>query len=242
MNARRTLLSIKFPFGALSIFFLYLLTGVAEGDVINSYKIGTDYREMLIFLSACPAAGLFAQDWKSGFWRPVAVRIPMRRYAAGLLFWAWLTTVFTCLTGQWLYIFYLSCRLPLLDEITYTQPWISDFLGRVFLYDHPYLYLAAQTLCASLVCGTFASAALLTSTLIPDRLIAHFAPLILYYFFCFGMEFLKIPYQFRPDYQLIGYLTDNPPVDILIMTAHIGLLLAMLPLFVWAVERRCGNA
>jgi hypothetical protein len=241
MIVRRALLSIKVPLSALAIFLLYLLTGAAEGDVINSYKIGTDYREMLIFLSACPAVSLFAQDWKSNVWRPIAVRISMRRYAAGLLLGVWLTTLLTAMAGQWAYILYLHRSLPILGEITFTQPWASDILGGVLLYRHPYLYLAVQTLCAALVCATFASTALWVSALIPDRLIAHFAPLVLYYTVCFGVEFLKIPYPFGPDYQLIGYLTDDPGTDALIMSAHLALPLVILPLLSRTIERRCGH-
>ena len=78
---------------------------------------------------------------------------------------------------------YLRCKVPVLSEITYTQPWEFDFLGEVLLYAHPYWYLFAQTLCASLVCSTLAVLALLISVKVPDRLATGFAPLILYYLF-----------------------------------------------------------
>lgn len=242
MNVRRTLLSKNMPIAVLAIFALFTYTGVVAQDVVNSYKVGSDYREMLIFLSAFPAVGIFVQDWHTQFWRLVAVRMPVRKHARKVFVWAWITTLCTAMLGQWLYIFYLRCKVPVLSDITCTQPWEFDFLGDILLYEHPYWYLFAQTLCASLVCGTLAVLALLISVKIPDRLAAGFAPLILYYFFSFGLEIVKAPYWLRPDYQLIGYLTGATGTDMLIMALHLAIPLLCLPIFTLAVERRCSDA
>lgn len=242
MNVRRTLLSKNTPIAVLAIFLLFSFTGVVAQDVVNSYKVGSDYQEMLIFLSAFPAVGIFVQDWHTQFWRLIAVRMPIRKYARNVFIWVWITTLCTAMLGQWLYIFYLRCQVPVLSEITYTQPWEFDFLGEVLLYEHPYWYLFAQTLCASLVCSTLAILALLISVKIPDRLAAGFAPLILYYLFSFGLEIIKAPYWLRLDYQLIGYLTGTTGTDMLIMAMHLTIPILSLLIFTFAVERRCNDA
>lgn len=242
MYIRRTLLSMNTLIAALVIFALFTFTGVVAQDVVNSYKVGSDYREMLVFLSAFPAVGVFVQDWHTQFWRLLAVRMPIQRYARRIFVWVWITTLCTAMLGQWLYIFYLQYKVPVLSDITYTQPWEFDFLGQILLYDHPYWYLLAQTLCASLVCGSLAVLSLLVSVKLPDRLVVGFAPLILYYFLSFGLEIARFPHFLRLDHQLIGYLTGTPWVDMLIMSTHLVIPLVILPMFVVAVEGRCSNA
>ena len=242
MNIRRTLLSMNTLIAVLAIFVLFTLTGVVAQDVVNSYKIGSDYREMLIFLSAFPAVGIFVKDWHTQFWRLVTLRMPIQKYARNVFSWVWITTLCTAMLGQWLYILYLRCKVPVLCDITYTQPWEFDFLGEILLYDCPYWYLFAQTLCASMVCGSLAVLSLLISVKLPDRVAVGFAPLILYYFFTFGLEIVNVPYCLHLDNQLIGYLTGTLWTDMLVMSIHLMVPLLSLPIFVLDVERRCNNA
>ena len=118
MFAKRTLFSISVPLASIAILVLYVSTGVIAQDVVNSYKIGTDYREMMVFMAAFPAVAIFARDWTTRFWRLVALRMPVKKYASKMLLWVWITTICTALIGQWLYILYLRSRVPLLTEIT----------------------------------------------------------------------------------------------------------------------------
>lgn len=242
MNVRRTLLSVNTLLAVLAIFALFVCTGDLAKDVVDSYKGYLDYREMLVFLSTFLVVGLFVQDWHTQFWRLLTVRMPIRRYARNVFLWVWITTLCTAMLGQWLYIAYLRCKLPMLSEVVYSQPWQYDFLGEILLFDHPYGYLVAQTLCASLVCSSLAVLALLISVGIPDRLAAGFAPLMLYYLSAYGGSILRVPYYLSMDYQLVGHLIGVPRTDVLIMSMHVAIPLVCLPIFTHAVERRCENA
>ncbi len=242
MNIRRTLCSFRVPAAALGIFVLYLLTGSQAKDVVNSYKVGTDYREMLIFLAALPAVSIFARDWNSRFYRMITTRTSLFRYSISLLICVWLTAVCTALIGQWIYILYLRWQLPLITEITYTQPWEFDYLGDILLYNTSYLYLLAQTVCTAVVCGLFAVLGLFVSVAIPDKLTAYFSPLILYYAVTFSMDMLSAPHYLRPDYQIIGYLMSDPLKDTLLLSINLFIPLIAIPLYAASMERRCGNA
>lgn len=250
-DLHRAVISPGFLLGTaatLAIFF-YGSQGMICGTVIISFRNTFDFGNItkLFFIPGTFAyAASFAEEWQSGYLRPIIIRSNSTQYAFSKCIAVGISGGLSEMFGMLLFIVYLCITIQTIMPEAYCIPVEILVFGEILEANHPMLYFLIYLYIMFLQAMFFSSLGLLASGLMPNKYVAYAAP------FVFGTAINKIinafstrftPRWLDPVKLASGRLYSYAATEaVLIETvAFVSLTSLCWALFVFITRRRCAN-
>lgn len=195
-------------------------------------------REILIFICAIPAAGIFAEEWCSGRFVYSCTRSKMLGYTSSTVLSAFFISTIVSVFGM---VLYIAIELPLgnpltgdVNSISFIQLTEVVSNGGLLLHGHVFLFYFLIVLTYSIGVGVFSAGAVFISVIITNSYIAVVSSMVLYTVLAAipsilnGPPLLNVFYVFSPS----GYVRQEMQPE---LAENFSVISMLYPFFFAAV-------
>lgn len=192
LNCLNALRSVKFWVSValyLAVMFYFTSNFWHEDNVLDRLADSLEFstREVLILISAVPAASYFVGDWCSGRFIFSYTRAKKRSYTASVVLSAFFTALMVCAIAMTIYIFLLNVFLSVpfvsprhSDDLSNTSVALAFANGGLFVDGHIFVYLLLVILTQGCCMGLFSASATVVSVFFTNSYIATVSSMVLY--------------------------------------------------------------